>query len=326
MVIRIIRAVFLWSLVAALSWAGITAAGDTYSNPVLVDVIHIENRNWDLFPGTFGIGDPAAIFYKNKYYLYPTGDNRGYDVYISDDLVHWNKGPRIFRAEERGAWAPDVFYDSNNRKFYLYYTVNRRVGVAVADRPDGIFQDRGPLVNKAIDAHMFRDDDGRYYLYYAEYPAFNIFVQPMTSPLLKTGEPVRIIAPDQQWEKKPYPLTEAPWMLKQGGTYYLLYSGGGADTQDYAIGYATSRSPLGPFTKHPGPLFKKGNGIFGPGHPSVVKDRAGKLWMVYHQQKDASRGWNRMICIDPLRVDENGVLHGRPSRGEPQSAPATGKR
>jgi beta-xylosidase len=41
-------------------------------------------------------------------------------------------------------------------------------------------------------------------------------------------------------------------MLKRQGTYYLMYSGSGADGPDYAIGYATAKSPLGPFTKHSG--------------------------------------------------------------------------
>ena len=314
-------------LLPLLTLAGDTVADETYSNPVLVDVINIEKRNWDLFPGTFGIGDPAVISHKNTYYLYPTGDNRGYDVYISDDLIHWKKGPRVFRTEERGAWAPDVFYNRNDQKFYLYYTVNRRIGAAVSDRPDGIFKDRGTLVKNAIDAHMFLDEDERYYLYYAEYPEFGIYVQPMESPVLKTGAPVRILGPGEPWEKRPYPLTEAPWMVKHKGTYYLLYSGGGANTQDYAIGYATARSPLGPFAKYPGnPLFNKGNGIFGPGHASVIKDRDGNLWMVYHQQKDASKGWNRIICIDLLRFDENGVLHGRATRGKAQPVPVTAGR
>jgi len=321
------RAAILWLLLAVLPITGSSGADRTYSNPVLVDVINIEKRNWDLFPGTFGIGDPSVLFHKNTYYLYPTGDNRGYDVYISSDLIHWNKGPRIFRTNERGAWAPHVFYNNSDQTFYLYYTVNRRVGVAAADKPDGTFEDKGSLVPNAIDAHMFLDEDGRYYLYYAEYPSFVIYVQPMETPVQKKGGPLLIIKPDRSWEKRPYAVTEAPWMLKHRGTYYLLYSGGGANTQDYAIGYATGKSPVGPFSKYPGnPIVKKGDGIFGPGHPSVIKDREGQLWMMYHQQKDESRGWNRIICIDPLRFDKHGTLHGRATRNRPQPVPVTSGR
>jgi beta-xylosidase len=299
-----------------------TGAEGTYSNPVLIEVVSLKNSDSSLFSGPLGIGDPSVIFHENKYYLYPTGDNSGYDVYLSTDLVRWNKGPRVFQAPESGAWAPDVFYNPADRKFYLYYTVNRRIGVAVADRPDGTFAGRETLVKGAIDAHMFLDDDGEYYLYYVTYPAFRIYVQPMKSPVRRKGKPVPVIQPDEAWEKKHAPITEAPWMLKHRVTYYLLYSGGSADSQHYAIGYATAESPVGPFTKHAGnPIVKKGNGVYGPGHGSVARDRGGTLWMVYHQQKDETRGWNRIICIDPLRFDEKGVLHGRATRGTLHTAP-----
>ncbi|MDH4231722.1 MAG: glycoside hydrolase family 43 protein [Nitrospirota bacterium] len=296
----------------------------TYTNPVLVDTYEINRPTPAPYVGTLGIGDPAVIYHDGKYYLYPTGDNHSYDVYISDDLVHWTKGPKVFQSSERGVWAPDVFFSREDNMFYLYYTVNRRIGVASADRPEGVFQDRGALVSNGIDAHLFRDDDGSYFLYYARYPDFAIFVQPMESPLRKKGGPVQLLSPTEAWEMNGVPVIEAPWMIKHQGVYYLLYSGGSADSEHYAIGYATAKHPLGPFTKYRGnPIIQKGDGIFGPGHPGVVRDQAGKLWMVYHQQKDETRGWNRIICIDPLWIDGKGILHGKASRGTPQPAPVT---
>ncbi|MBW2506107.1 MAG: glycoside hydrolase family 43 protein [Deltaproteobacteria bacterium] len=302
--------------------ATVARTGKTYTNPVLVETVVIKREQPDNFSGVLGIGDPAVLSHEGKYYLYPTGDNHGYDVYISTDLVNWRKGHRVFQSEEPGVWAPDVFYNDTDRKFYLYYTVKGRIGVAVADQPDSIFKDRGTLIENGIDAHMFRDDDNRYYLYYVQYPGFIIHVQPMASPLQKKGDPVRIIQATDPWEQKQSALTEAPWMLKHLGVYYLLYSGGGADSQDYAIGYATAKSPVGPFTKYNGnPIIKKDGNIFGPGHCAVVKTGDGQLWMVYHQQKNGSRGWNRIICIDPLWFDEKGVLHGRATRGVSRPVP-----
>jgi beta-xylosidase len=293
-------------------------AEKTYKNPVLVETFSSP------IMGTIGIGDPTVISYEGKYYLYPTGDNHSYDVYISSDLIHWEKGPKVFRYAESGVWAPDVFYNPADWKFYLYYTVHRRIGVAVADRPDGTFTDLGALVNNAIDAHLFLDEDGKYYLYYVQFPAFTICVQPMETPVRKKGEPLKIIQPGQLWEKKNGPVTEAPWVLKHQGIYYLLYSGGGPDTQDYAIGYAISQSPIGPFVKYFGnPIVKKGKRAFGPGHCSVIKTPDGKLWMVYHQKKGGSRGWDRIICIDQLWFDNTGTLHGKATRSTLQPAPVT---
>ena len=301
-------------------------AEETYSNPVLVETFTISRNSPDNFSGVLGIGDPSVILHDSTYYLYPTGDNNGYDVYISADLVNWSKGPRVFTSSEPGVWAPDVFYNADDRKFYLYYTVNRQIGVAVADQPDGKFSERGKLIKGAIDAHMFHDEDGKYYLYYVTYPGFRIYAQTMENPTAIKGLPIEILSPFEPWEKRPYPLTEAPWMLKHKGTYYLLYSGGGADTQDYAIGYATSNNPTGPFTRYPGnPIMHKGDGIFGPGHASVTKDLRGNLWMVYHQQRDGSKGWDRIICIDPITIDIGGVLHGKATRGVTQPLPITMK-
>ena len=295
---------------------------NTYTNPVLVETVIINRQQPDNFNGVLGIGDPAVLFHDGKYYLYPTGDNRGYDVYVSKDLVNWHKGPRVFRSVEPGVWAPDVFYNAMDRQFYLYYTVNGRIGAAIADRPDGVFKDQGTLIEGAIDAHMFVDEDGQYYLYYVEYPGFRIHVQPMDTPVRKKGSPVHIIQATDPWEKKQAALTEAPWMLKHRGVYYLLYSASGANTQDYAIGYAIAKSPLGPFTKYSGnPVIQKGGNIFGPGHCSVTKTADGRLWMVYHQQKNGAPGWNRIICIDPLRFDDQGVLHGKATRGLALAAP-----
>jgi len=299
----------------------------TYTNPVLVETYLINRPDPAPYSGTLGIGDPAVIFHQGRYYLYPTGDNRSYDVYISDDLVQWTRGPKVFQSNERGVWAPDVFFSTDDNMFYLYYTVNGRIGVAAADRPDGIFRDCGTLIGNGIDAHMFRDGDGSYFLYYARYPDFAIFVQPMESPVRKKGPSVQLLSPTEAWETNGVPVTEAPWMIRHRGMYYLLYSGGSADSEHYAIGYATAKHPAGPFTKYRGnPIIRKGDGVLGPGHPSVLRDWAGKLWMVYHQQKDETRGWNRIICIDPLWFDGDGVLHGKASRGTPRPAPVTGGR
>jgi xylan 1,4-beta-xylosidase len=303
-------------LVAAVFFLGRTSPGKTYTNPVLVETFESPVM------GRVGIGDPDVISFEGKFYLYPTGDNRGYDVYTSRDLVHWKKGPRVFQARESGVWAPDVLYNPADRRFYLYYTANRHVGVAVSDRPDGKFRDLGILSDHAIDADMFLDDDGRYYLYYATYPDFSIRVQPMESPVRKKGRSLVLFRPDTPWEKKGGAITEAPWVLKHRGIYYLLYSGGGANTEDYAIGYATADSPLGPFMKYKGnPIVKKGRGVYGPGHCSVIETPRGELWMIYHQKRDDRRNWDRIICIDPLRFDEAGVLHGRATRGAALPAP-----
>lgn len=287
----------------------------TYRNPIIDRI---------------GPADPAVIRYRGKYYLYPTLDGKGYDVFVSDNLVHWEQKGKCYTDARRGAWAPDVFHNAKgDGKFYLYYTVDKPgggklIGVAVADDPLGPFTDKGNLANDAIDAHLFQDDEGSMYLYYSAMTprGSNIVVQPMANPLSKKGEPATLIRPTDEWERHRAPIAEGPWMLKHKGTYYLMYSGSGADGPDYAVGYATAKSPTGPFTKYAGnPIAKRGHGVFGPGHHCVIAGPDGRLWMVYHQQNSDQPGWRRFLAIDPLWFDEQGVIHVRTTRGTDKPAP-----
>lgn len=281
-----------------------------------------------------GPADPHVIKFEGLYYMYPTTDGKGYDVFVSKDLVHWEQKPKVFTWQYGGAWAPDIFHNKKgDGKFYLYYTVNappegnqkgrKQIGVAVANHPLGPFKDIKILVNDSIDAHMFQDDDGSYYLYYAELTGgFKIKVQPMNSPIEKKGEAIEIIRPTEEWEKISGEVTEGPFMLKRNGIYYLMYSGTGANSPNYGIGYATAKSPLGPFKKYEGnPIARRGDRVLGPGHHSVVEGPDGKLWMVYHQKASTNIGWDRFIAIDPLWFDEQGIIHVKTTRGTDEPAP-----
>jgi len=275
---------------------------------------------------TRGLADPAVISHDGSYFLYPTGDSEGFDVYVSTDLREWRKGPRVLQLDGPNVWAPDVFLDPTDGQFYLYYSANFRVGAAVARDPQGPFEDQGILIEDAIDPHMFRDDDGQYYLYYEHLtdpvptirhlsiPTGRIFVQPMASPLELGGAPRLLLEPDQPWERGWFRIVEGPWMLKRAGVYYLMYSGNAAFSADYGIGYATASTPFGPFKKHRmNPIAAKGAGVFGPGHHSVVAAPGGELWLVYHQKASSNWAWDRYICIDRLKWDDAGELHMSPT-------------
>jgi beta-xylosidase len=180
------------------------------------------------------------------------------------------------------------------------------------------------LATGSIDAHLFQDDDGRYYLYYVEIAGgFKIFVQRMSDPVTPEGERTLVLRPTEPWEMVSGHVTEGPFMLKRDGTYYLTYSGTGADSPNYAIGYATSKSPLGPFEKHAGnPIAHRSNGIFGPGHHCVIDGPDGRMWMIYHQKYDDRTSYRRFVALDPIWFDDDGKLHARVTRGTQERAPA----
>jgi beta-xylosidase len=288
----------------------IADAAETYRNPVIDD----------------NLADPVVIFHDGTYYLYATGEvngDNGYRVYVSQDLVTWNRGPVVFRPGPPHIWAPDVCRDPDSGRFYLYYTANRTVGVAEAEGPLGPFTIRRKLFDGAIDAHLFRDDNGRLYLYFVQVPGFRITVQPMSDPTEPTGRPQVVLQPQTPWETRNGRVTEGPWIIKHDGRYYLIYSGSGASTPDYAVGYATGTSPLGPFVRgENNPIIQRSEGLFGPGHGCAIQDDAGRWWHVYHQKRTARVEWDRFICLDPLHFDKQGRLHGQATRNTAQPAPA----
>jgi beta-xylosidase len=279
-----------------------------------------------LIPDT--LADPAVILHAGVYYLYATGEvdgDNGTRVYTSRDLVQWERGPVVFRPGQPHVWAPDVWRDPESGRFYLYYTVNRTVGVARSDGPAGPFREVKKFFDHAIDAHLFRDDDGRLYLYFVRLPGFWITVQPMASPTEPSGESRVILQPEEDWEKRAGHVTEGPWMIKRQRRYYLLYSGSGANTPEYAVGYAMADNPMGPFAraKH-NPIIRRSEGVFGPGHGCALQDGTGQWWHIYHQKRTDRVEWDRFVAMDRLWFDEHGELHGRATRGVPQAAPQIG--
>ncbi len=291
----------------------------TYRNPLLPEQ---------------SFADPHVIKVGDTYYLYATTHTRGYDVFVGKDLVHWENQGLAFDDPRRGVWAPDVFHHRRgDGKLYLYYTdnmadvprsgMNKQIGVAVADSPLGPFVDKAVLATNAIDAHLFQDDDGKFYLYYVDLAGgFKIRAQPMSDPLTKQGETTITIRPTEAWEKVSGHVTEGPFMLKRNGVYYLTYSGTGADSPNYGIGYATAKSPLGPFTKFTGnPIVHRGGKVLGPGHHCVIEGPDQKLWLVYHQKWGEETSFKRFLAIDPLWFDDQGVLHGKATRDTDEPAP-----
>jgi xylan 1,4-beta-xylosidase len=305
-------------------WPNFTGLADapsakTYRNPLLAD---------------HDMADPHVIQVDGKYYMYPTSHGRGFDAFVSEDLVNWESKGRVFEDPRRGAWAPDVFHHQRgDKKFYLYYTDNapggvpgemhKQIGVAVSDSPLGAFTDKGVLAMDAIDAHLFQDEDGKFYLYYVNLAGgFKIMVQPMADPLTKKDAVKEVLHPTEPWEKISGEVTEGPFMLKRKGTYYLMFSGTGADSPNYGLGYATSKSPLGPFEKYAkNPIVHRDAKVFGPGHHCVVEGPDKKLWMIYHQKRNDGQNYNRFLAIDPLWFDDAGVIHGKTSRGTEEPAP-----
>jgi xylan 1,4-beta-xylosidase len=263
--------------------------------------------------------DPYILFHEDTYYLYGTGGaNRGIRVYQSDNLASWSKavgtadGFALDSSDvwgSNGFWAPEVYYYEG--KFLMFYTVESRIAIAESDSPLGPFvqNEKTPLHPdiKEIDPHLFIDADGKKYLYFVRFTGGNvIWAAEMKDDLsgLKEGTLVEILGVTEPWERtssEPVArVTEGPFVLKHNGLYYLSYSANHFRSPDYAVGYAISESPLGPFTKYEGNpiLIGDGKDIFGTGHHSFFEAGSGQMYMVYHSHKSGESVQPRTTCLD----------------------------
>ena len=263
--------------------------------------------------------DPFILCDDGKYYIYSTNaPMQGYRVSVSEDLLSWTdlgfclESSDVFGepTSTAGFWAPEVYAigSGEGKKYALLYTVNEHVGVAFADSPAGPFKSLKDsfLVtdSHAIDPTLFRDDDGKTYLFYVGFgeKQYGIYGCEVDIENCVCGPAKLIISPASgTWETKQGSVTEGPFILKHDGTYYLTYSGNGYTSHYYALGYATSDSPLGDYVRYSGNPFLAQNprsGVYGPGHHAFFYTPDGHLMIVYHRHYSKDSVWPRVACID----------------------------
>lgn len=277
------------------------------------------------------LADPTIFHHDGTYYLYGTTgdpkfkDKSGFLVYTSKDLKTW-QGPKgatdglaLKKGDtfgDKGFWAPQVF--EHGDKFYMAYTANEHVAMATADSPLGPFTN--PLKEdlkasvKQIDPFVFFDDDGKKYLYHVRLTEGNrIFVAELEDDLMaiKRETLKECLSGELQWENTQnadWPVTEGPTVLQHKGLYYLIYSANDFRNPDYAVGFATSKSPLGPWKKSDKSPIIHGDmlGINGPGHGDVLIDKNGEIQYVMHTHLNDSVVHPRRTAIVKMYFAKDG--------------------
>lgn len=141
------------------------------------------------------------------------------------------------------------------------------------------------------------------------------------------GEPILLLRPPEgsnngefDWESRSVTTgevnrrwTEGSFLFKNNDTYYMTYSANFFEGQNYAVGCATSTSPLGPFIKaQNNPVLEKntdsGGDVSGTGHNSIIWSKDGEqMYCVYHG-RTTKTGPNRVVFIDKMEIDKNGLL------------------
>ncbi|MCF6407246.1 glycoside hydrolase family 43 protein [Chitinophaga filiformis] len=156
-------------------------------------------------------------------------------------------------------------------------------------------------------------------------------------PVLLLRPPVKMDDKQAEWESRSVTSkevnrrwTEGSVAFKKGNTYYMMYSANYFGGKNYAVGYATSKHPLGPFTKAANnPVLQKnvekGGVVTGTGHNSITYSPDGKeMYCVYHARTSAT-GEQRVVFIDRMKILKNGMLIVEGPTTARQSAPAASK-
>lgn len=267
--------------------------------------------------------DPTIFSEKNLYYLYGTNEldtSQGFQVFASKDLVHWvspdgNSNRLALKKGDAfgngGFWAPQVFAYKNS--YYMAYVADEQMAIAKSSSPIGPFTQPQlkPLIEnsqyKTIDPFVFFDDDGQKYLYYVQVNGGNnIYGAKMNDDLsgIEEGTQQECITTTEPWENTAnasYPVTEGPTVLKKQGTYYLFYSANDFRNPNYAVGYATSSHPLGPWKKHDDPMISKRNILRnGTGHGDVFVGPANQFYYVFHTHFASDEATPRKTAIVKL--------------------------
>ncbi len=275
------------------------------------------------------LADPTIFQHDGMYYLYGTSQGEltergsGFLVFSSDDMENW-EGPigeldgfALKKGEafgDQGFWAPQVF--EYNNTFYMAYTANENIAIATSDSPLGPFTNSGEALEapvKQIDPFVFFDN-GKIYLYHVRLGEGNrIFVAEMNQDLsgIKPETLTECISAEEPWENTEnaaWPVAEGPTVLKRNDIYYLIYSANDFRNPDYAVGYATSDSPLGPWEKSENsPIIDKNiTGENGSGHGDVMFDENGEMQYVLHTHFSNASVHPRKTAVIQLDFQEDG--------------------
>lgn len=269
-------------------------------------------------------GDPAALVYNDKVYIYAGHDVAENDfnfykmkewlVYSSSDMVKWEEHPvplkvSDFKWASDDAWASQVI--ERNGKFYWYVTVShatipgKSIGVGVSDSPTGPFKDalgKALVTNDMtktatidwddIDPTVFIDDNGQAYLFWGNTVCH---YAKLKENMTELDGPIHTVSLPN--------FTEAPWIHKRKGWYYLSY----AYEFPEKIAYAMSKSITGPW-EYKG-ILNELAGNCNTNHQSIIEFK-GKDYFIYHNGSAKPNGgsFRRSVCIDRLYYNEDGTM------------------
>ena len=280
----------------------------------------IYQGNTDTSWGIANFWAPELYEYNGRFYLFfsadwrenPTGELENFRIGVAVSDVVTGPYKDLFNRPVFDPGYPVI--DANllfeDNRIYLYYSrccYKHPVESELADwaRKEGVF-----------------DEIEESWVYGVELrPDFSGIIG---DPKLLLRPPVTMDDPHTEWESRSVTAgevnrrwTEGSSIFKKEGTYYMMYSSNYFGGQYYAVGYATARSPLGPFVKAGNnPVLEKniekGGIVTGTGHNSVTVSPDGQTMLCVYHGRTSKTGKDRVVFIDRMEILDDGtlVVHG----------------
>ena len=272
-------------------------------------------------PPGLNIADPTTRVWKDgKLYLYGSRDESlnyygSYDHWVlyTSDLLNWEFTPNAFASKgpfdqvpfnDDMLYAPDCMY--KNGMYYLYFCQPGGLeGVATSTSPTGPFTNPKELYLKKknqIDPAVFIDDDGQAYYTWGQFQAKIAKLKPNMTEIDTTSIVENVIT------EKEHFFHEGNYMVKRNGIYYMVYADMSRKGMPTCIGYATSKSPMGPY-KYGGVIID--NDGCDPNnwnnHGSIVEFKG--QWYVFYHRTTHGVVNARKACIEPIYFNEDGSIN-----------------
>ena len=265
--------------------------------------------------------DPAALVVNDTLWLFAGQDGgpdaKGYSlrnwcVFSTTDMKNWTEHPIPLRISDfswdrsKNAYASHVV--EKNGMYYWYISTNGSgIGVAVSDRPQGPFKDAlgKPLLTRAdcfaskhgwvcIDPAVYIEDNGQAWIFWGNRECY--YAKLKDNMIEIDGEIKQIKF--NGFEN----FTEAPWVHKYKGKYYLTYASGFPEK----ISYAMADNIEGPW-EYKG-LLNEVAGNTTTNHQAIVEYK-GKWYFIYHNGAlPGGGGASRSVCIDRLYYNKDKTL------------------
>ena len=264
--------------------------------------------------------DPAPFVKGDTLFLYTgvdfAGNQGGYKMhewalFSTTDMMTWTEHKSPLHVDEfkwqnsHAAYAAHVA--EKDGKYYFYVSTNWcGIGVAVADSPYGPFKDalgKQLLTNAdypgtdhswaCIDPAIYQDEEGNAWIYWGNR---RCYVAKLKPNMIEIDGEVMDITPEGS------DFTEAPWVHKRDGKYYLTFATGWPEK----LGYAVGDSPVGPF-EYKG-VFSEVAGNSNTTHPGIVEFKGKTILFTHNGALHSGTSYSRSICAQELKYDKEGNI------------------